>query len=531
MSPQHHRDAHLAAALNGHEPWDLIIIGGGASGVGSALDAAARGLSVVLLEAFDFGKGTSSRSTKLIHGGVRYLQQGNISLVRESLRERSRVLRNASHLVHPLEFILPCRHFAETVFYWIGMKIYDRLSIGRDFHASMRLSKKQILTKLPSLSSLGLTAGISYYDGQFDDSRLLINMVQTAAEKGARLINGAKVFEFTKNSRDQIDGVLFCDQETGNVHRLHAKCVINATGPFCDAIRRLDQPEIKPLVAASQGIHLVLPQTFFPGDAALIVPKTSDGRVMFIIPWHGHVLLGTTDTPISNASIEPIAFDSEINFLLDTAATYLQSRPSRNDCLSVFAGIRPLVIGNPGASTASLSRDHTIEVSPAGLLTITGGKWTTYRQMAEDCIDRAIEVSGFEKHASMTHELRLHGCPLENSEASHFRFGTRRRFGTYGTDGPLMEQLVQLQPELEEQLHPELPIRLVEVVWAVRHEWARTVEDVLARRTRALFLNARAAIEMAPSVARCMAAELDHDASWQRSQVLAFETTAKSFIP
>ena len=525
MSQRHHRDEHLAIALNRVEPWDVIIVGGGATGVGAALDAAVRGLSVVLLEATDFGKGTSSRSTKLIHGGVRYLRQGNVSLVRESLRERSRLLRNAPHLVHPLEFILPCRHFAETAFYGFGMKLYDLLGHGREFHGSKRLSKKQVLAKLPALSPRHLNAGISFYDGQFDDSRLLINMVQTAAEKGAILINGARVMELTKGHGTKLDGLAFRDEETGDLHRLRAKCIINATGPFCDAIRKLDRPEAIRLVTASQGIHLVLPKDFFPGDTALIVPKTRDGRVMFIIPWHDHVLLGTTDTPIPNATEEPKAIDEEVNFLLDTAAEYLQTRPNRNDCLSLFAGIRPLVTGNPGTSTAALSRDHIIEISPSGLLTITGGKWTTYRQMAEDCIDRAIESIGLTSRPSVTHELRLHGCPPGNS------ISPRSRFQDYGTDGPLIEQWIHEQPELGEQLHPDLPMVAAEVVWAVRYEWARTVEDVLARRNRALFLNARAAIAMAPAVARWMANELNRDATWQSSQILAFEQIAKNFVP
>ncbi len=525
MPRPHHRDDHLAVALNRKEPSDLIIIGGGASGVGAALDAAVRGLSVVLLEASDFGKGTSSRSTKLIHGGVRYLRQGNVSLVRESLRERSRLLTNAPHLVHPLEFILPCRNLIETAFYGIGMKLYDSLGQGRGFHRSMTLSKSKVLSKLPALSPFSLSAGISYRDGQFDDSRLLINMVQTAAEQGAILINGARVLELSKNHGTRLDGLSFRDEETGNVYQLRAKCIINATGPFCDSIRKFDRPDAKPLVAASQGIHLVLPQSFFPGDTALIVPKTRDGRVMFIIPWHDHVLLGTTDTLVPTATEEPKARDDEIQFLLDTAAEYLIRRPSRNDCLSVFAGIRPLVTGNQGKSTASLSRDHTIEISTSGLLTITGGKWTTYRQMAEDCIDRAIESSGFTSRPSMTHELKLHGCPLDGS------MPISSRYQSYGTDASLIEKMIEVQVELGEQLHPDLPIRAAEVVWAVRNEWARTVEDVLARRTRALFLNARAAIAMAPEVAQWMAKELNRDAAWQSTQINSFEQIAKNYVP
>ncbi len=523
MLQLHHRDLHLATILNRSEPWDIAIIGGGASGVGAALDGAVRGLSIVLLEATDFGKGTSSRSTKLIHGGVRYLRQGNVSLVRESLRERSRLVRNASHLVHPLEFVLPCRNMAETMFYGIGMKLYDWLGQGPEFRGSKRLSKGQILAKQPALSPTHLSAGISYYDGQFDDSRLLINIVQTAAERGATLINGARVMQLTRNRGTRVDGLVFRDEESGETHPLHAKCIVNATGPFCDAIRRLDSPEAEPMVAASQGIHLVLPKSFFPGNTALIVPKTRDGRVMFIIPWHDHVLLGTTDTSIPVATEEPHALDAEIEFLLKTASEYLQVEPQREDCLSVFAGIRPLVKGNQGKSTSSLSRDHTIEISPSGLLTITGGKWTTYRQMAEDCIDRAIESAGFTRRPSTTHELRLHGCPTAKAAAS--------QFSVYGTDGPLIDQTIRERPELGARLHPDLPLVAAEVVWAVRNEWARSVEDVLARRTRALFLNARAAIEMAPAVAQWMAIELNRDALWQSSQVIAFERTASRYVP
>jgi glycerol-3-phosphate dehydrogenase len=522
MPKSQHRDEHLARALDRSEPWDLIIIGGGASGVGAALDAAVRGLSVVLLEATDFGKGTSSRSTKLIHGGVRYLQQGNVSLVRESLCERSRLLRNAPHLVHPLEFILPCRSLTEAAFYGLGMKLYDLLGQGREFKGSRRLSKSQVLSKMPALSPTHLNSGISYFDGQFDDSRLLISMVQTAAEKGAALINGARVLELTRHG-SKLDGLSFRDEETGNVHLLRGKCVINATGPFCDVIRRLDRPNAKPLVSASQGIHLVLPKSFFPGETALIVPKTRDGRVMFIIPWHEHVLLGTTDTPIPSATEEPRAMDDEVQFLLDTAAEYLRTRPSRSDCLSVFAGIRPLVTGNQGKSTASLSRDHTIEISPSGLVTMTGGKWTTYRQMAEDCIDRAIESTGFTSRPSSTHEMRLHGSPSETTGIAN------SRFQVYGTDGPFIEELIAERPELGARLHSGLSLCGAEVVWAIRNEWARTIEDVLARRNRALFLNARAAIEMAPTVARLLAEELGRDLEWQSAQILAFESIAKNF--
>jgi glycerol-3-phosphate dehydrogenase len=519
-----HRDLHLAAVLNRTEPWDIAIIGGGASGVGAALDAAARGLSVVLFEANDFGKGTSSRSTKLIHGGVRYLRQGNLSLVRESLIERSRLLRNAPHQVRSLEFILPCRGFFETVYYGTGMKLYDWLGGGQEFQGSRRLSRNQILAKMPAIEPGSLSAGISFFDGQFDDSRLLINLVQTAAEHGAKMINGARIVGLHKSDGKQLDGLKFRDEETESVHRIQAKCIVNATGPFCDSVRRMDDSKASPLVTASQGIHLVLPKSFFPGHTALIVPKTRDGRVMFIIPWNDHVLLGTTDTPIPVATVEPKAFDAEIVFLLETASEYLYAKANRSDCLSVFAGIRPLVTGGKRKSTSSLSRDHSIGVSSSGLVTMTGGKWTTYRRMAEDCVNIAMAVAGFAPRPSRTQQLRLHGCPPNDSQPSAI-------FSPYGTDGHLIERLILDQPELGAQLHLALPTRVAEVIWAVRNEWARSVEDVLARRSRALFLNAKAALEMAPSVAKWMARELGRNTGWQAAQVNAFNAIAKNFLP
>ena len=523
MTPGFDRDRHLEAAIDRTDAWDLIIIGGGASGVGAALDAATRGLSVLLLEGTDFGKGTSSRSTKLIHGGVRYLRQGNFALVRESLRERSQLLKNAPHLVHPLEFILPCRSLFEFVFYSLGMKIYDWLASSPEFPQSQRQSKTQVLSKQTALSPDGLFGGISYFDGQFDDSRLLINMVQTAAEKGATLVNAARVLELTKNPSGRVDGVVCCDEETGETHTFRGRCVLNATGPFCDSIRRMDQADTVPLVAASHGIHLVLGKEFFPGNTALIVPKTRDGRVMFIIPWHEHVLLGTTDTSITAINEEPQALEEEIIFLLETAGQYLRKQPTREDCLSVFAGIRPLVQTQPGAKTSTLSRDHTLEVSSAGLLTLTGGKWTTYRQMAEDCIDRVLQLLGKPHRPSVTRDLRLHGCPQDQVVSSS------RSGAVYGFDADLLEQLIRQTPSLGERLHADLPIRGAEVVWAVRHEWARTIEDVLARRTRALFLNARASLEMAPAVGQLMASELNRDENWQAAQRAAFRRTASLY--
>jgi glycerol-3-phosphate dehydrogenase len=510
-----HRDDHLSRVHEHSHPFDLIIIGGGASGLGTALDAATRGLDVLLLEATDFGKGTSSRSTKLIHGGVRYLQQGNLSLVRESLHERSRLMHNASHVVHPLEFILPCRSRFESWYYGLGMKLYDWLADKNEFQPSRKLSRDAVIAKLPAISPNDLFAGISYFDGQFDDARLLVSLAQTAAQSGATIVNAARVTELTKSS-GRITGVVFRDEETQDELHVRGQCVVNTTGPFCDSIRRLDDSDCRPLVAASQGIHLVLPEHFFPGSTALIVPRTSDGRVMFIIPWHRHVLLGTTDTPVSLAEEEPRALETEIDFLLNTAADYVKRPPSRSDCLSVFAGIRPLVKGTPNATTKSLARDHTIEISASGLITMTGGKWTTYRQMAEDCVDRVLGQIGCHYKTSQTHDLRLCGHPTKTALS--------------GPEKPPMEDLLSERPELAQLLHAELPYQAVEVVRAVRHEWARSIEDVLARRTRALFLNARAAIAAGPLVAKLMAEELGRDTLWQSDQIQQFQHTASKFI-
>ena len=478
------RDASLQRLAERHEPWDLAIIGGGSTGVGIALDAASRGYTVVLLEQHDFGKGTSSRSTKLVHGGVRYLQQGNISLVMEALKERGLLLKNAPHLVHDLEFIVPNYAWWEAPFYGIGMKIYDLLAGRYRFGRSKILSREEVLARIPTLSQDGLRGGVRYHDGQFDDARLLIDMASTAAEHGACLLNYARVESLAKDSDGYVNGLTFRDEETGAAHALAARCVINATGPFCDAIRSVDRPGVKPMIAPSQGVHLVLPREFLGGDTAIMVPHTRDGRVMFAIPWHGHALVGTTDTPIPAATLEPEAQRQEIDFILETARDYLAKRPTRADVLSVFTGIRPLVKAGDVSSTAALSRDHTIEISSSGLLTIAGGKWTTYRHMAEDAVDHAIVLGHLDERPCVTRDLPIRDPgPHEDSAA-----------------------------------------------WFARHEMARTVEDVLARRTRLLFLDARAALARAPQIARELAKELDRDAAWQQAQITAFNETARHYL-
>ena len=469
------------------------MVGGGATGVGVAIDAAARGYDVLLLEQSDFGKGTSSRSTKLVHGGVRYLEQGNLSLVMEALKERGLLLRNAPHLVRNLGFVVPRYDWWEAPFYGIGLKVYDLLAGKYGFGASQILSLEETLDYIPTVELEGLRGGVLYYDGQFDDARLLIDMVATAFEQGATLLNYAAVQALTKDDHGHVNGVVAVDAETGEEFRASAKVVVNATGAFSDSLRRQADPAATPMIAPSQGIHLVFDGSFLPGTTAIMVPHTSDGRVMFAIPWHGHTLVGTTDTPIAAPTLEPVAMDQEVDFLLSTASRYLAKKPMRADVLSVWAGIRLLVgtgkRAGDGANTAALSRDHVVHIDKSGLVTVCGGKWTTYRKMAEDCVDQAAMLGHLEERACVTDHL-----PIHRSE----------------------------DPGLA-------PYTAAEVVRAVRLEMARTVEDVLARRTRALFLNARAAVEMAPAVAEIMARELGADEAWKARQLAEFEAVAANY--
>lgn len=504
------------------EPWDMVIVGGGATGVGIAVDAASRGYDVLLLEQSDFGKGTSSRSTKLVHGGVRYLEQGNISLVMEALKERGLLRQNAPHLVRDLGFVVPNYDWWEAPFYGLGLKVYNLLAGKYGFGPSQILSREETLERLPTIKTEGLRGGVVYYDGQFDDARLLINLAATAAEQGATLLNYAPVTGFTRGDDGFLDGVEAKDLESGEPLRAAAKVVVNATGAFCDNVRQLANPNATPLIAPSQGIHLVFDQSFLPGNSAIMVPHTSDGRVLFAIPWHGHTLVGTTDTPVASPTLEPLPFETEIEFILTTAGEYLHKAPQRSDVLSAFAGIRPLVRSGDARSTASLSRDHTIQIDSSGLLTITGGKWTTYRHMAEDCVNQAATLARLPEKPCVTAHLNIHGFHKHAD-----KFGP---LSVYGADAPAVQDLMRSDDSLGQRLHPALPYCGAEVLWAARFEMARTVEDFLARRTRALFLNARAAVAMAPGVAALMGAELQLDKRWQTDQVRAFEELARGYL-
>ena len=503
------------------ERWDMIVIGGGATGVGVAIDAATRGYEVLLLERGDFGKGTSSRSTKLVHGGVRYLEQGNVSLVMEALKERGLMLQNAPHLVRNLGFVVPNYDWWEAPFYGIGLKLYNLLAGKYGFGASRILSREETLERLPTIKTEGLRGGVIYFDGQFDDSRLLINLVTTAFEQGATLLNYAPVTALTRDGDGFVAGVRFRDAESGEEFEARAPVVINATGPFADEIRRMAEAGVEPMIAPSQGIHLVFDGSFLASDSAIMVPHTSDGRVMFAIPWHGHTVVGTTDTPIAKATPEPVAQEQEVEFILRTAGLYLDKRPSRGDALSVFAGIRPLVRAGESGNTAALSRDHTIRIENSGMVTICGGKWTTYRHMAEDCVNLAATLARLPEKPCVTGHLNIHGF-----HTAADRFG---RLRVYGADAPAVRALEESDAVLGEPLDPALPYTGAEVVWAARHEMARTLEDVLARRTRALFLNARAAMAMAPRAAALLARELGRDAAWQTSQLEEFGRIAANY--
>ncbi|MFD2514971.1 glycerol-3-phosphate dehydrogenase/oxidase [Pontibacter locisalis] len=503
--------------------WDIVIIGGGATGLGIAMDAAIRGYTTLLLEQSDFAKGTSSRSTKLIHGGVRYLAQGKVKLVLEALKERGLLLQNAAHVVKKQAFVIPAYSWWQALYYLAGLKLYDVLAGKWSLGASKFINRKQALKALPTVNHKALKGGILYYDSQFDDTRLAINLAQTAVENGACVINYMRVTDLLKDEAGKINGVAVQDLETGSKYTPKAKAVINATGVFVDDILRMEQHEAHPLVQPSQGVHLVLDQKFLPGSNALLVPKTDDGRVLFAVPWHRHLLVGTTDTLRERAELEPRALEQEIDFILGNAGRYLHQKPQREDVLSVFAGLRPLAAhqGNE-QSTKDISRNYKIIVSPAGLVTVTGGKWTIFRKMAEDTIDRAIKTHHLPLMPCQTAHYAIHGNTPGAEPGCHLSI--------YGTDAKAIKQLMQRQPSLAERLHPSFPHYKAEIVWAVRSEMARTIEDVLARRLRLLFLDARAAMNVAPEVARILALELGRSPEWELQQARAFIQLAEGYL-
>lgn len=505
------RRADLMARLADPQPYDLAIVGGGATGLGVALDAAARGYRVVLVESHDFAKGTSSRATKLVHGGVRYLAQGNISLVREALHERATLLHNAPHLAQPLPFVLPAYRWWEKPFYGMGLHLYDALAGRAGLGATQIWSADQALSAIPGLSPQGLRGGVHYWDGQFDDARLALALARTAALHGALVLNYCRASQLHFDA-GRVAGLVCEDALTGQSHTIQAHCVVNASGVWADALREQDglanagdgRGPTRPMVAPSQGVHLVVDRDFLGGDTALIVPKTADGRVLFAVPWLGKVILGTTDTPRHDLAREPTAFKEEVDFILTEAARYLRRAPTRADVRSHWVGLRPLVkpLAEDGERTKALSREHTILVSRSGLVTVTGGKWTTYRAMAQDVLHRCIVKALLPaRPEGITQHLRLIGAPITTHASATPNLASAAGLHTYGSE----QDVVLGLPGADQWITPGLSQAMVR--FAARYEYAITVEDVLARRARTLFLDARLAAELAPTVAAILEEE------------------------
>jgi glycerol-3-phosphate dehydrogenase len=502
--------------------WDIIVIGGGATGLGVALDSASRGYKTLLLEQSDFAKSTSSKSTKLVHGGVRYMAQGDLLLVMEALHERGLMLKNAPHLTFNQEFVIPVYTFWDVFMYTVGLKFYDllagRLSMGKSYF----INRKKTLLRLPQLKSSGLKGGIVYHDGQFDDSRMAFALAQLCGDKGGLVLNYFKVNGLLKDTGGKINGLRADDAFTGEEFILKTRLVVNATGVFADEIARLDNPESRPTIRPSQGVHIVLDKSFLQSDSAIMIPKTTDGRVLFAIPWYNEVVVGTTDTPIDLINLEPVALDKEISFILTTAQQYLVKAPTRKDILCVFAGLRPLAASpeNP-ESTKEVSRRHKITLSKSGLLTIIGGKWTTYRRMAEETVDRAIREGFLKKSKCVTRDLKLTSLPaISGSE----------RFRIYGDNAADILRITEMDPESGNRLDPRLPYTRAEIMWICRNEMPLFLEDILARRTRSLFLNARASEDIAPLVAEIMAKEFGYDKKWEKGQVDVYKELVKNYL-
>jgi len=505
------------------EPWDIVVIGGGATGLGIALDGASRGYRTLLLEQHDFAKGTSSRSTKLIHGGVRYLQQGDISLVFEALKERGRLRQNAPHLVRDLSFVIPVYDWWGGPFYSVGLKVYDMMAGRLGLGPSRRLSRSETIEALPTVKQDGLRGGVIYHDGQFDDARMAITIAKTASEYGAVLLNYFKVVGLHKQN-GIIEGVQAIDEEHHKEYYIKAKVVINATGVYADSIIKMDDPGTPRKIIPSQGVHIVLDRSFSPSDHAILVPETSDGRVLFAVPWYNHLLVGTTDTIVEESSLEPVPLRQEVEFILHNAGKYLSGMPQLSDVKSVFSGLRPLAASSNGQQpTKEISRHHKVLVSVSGLVSVIGGKWTTYRQMAEDAVNQAIMIGNLAERQCITSELLLHGFKKDNDPGY--------RLAAYGTAAEMIMKLERQNPDYKAWLSEPLQITKGQVAYAVHEEMALHVEDVLARRTRALFLDAQTSILIAPEVARILAEIRGKDETWMMHEIESFVQLANRFLP
>jgi glycerol-3-phosphate dehydrogenase len=494
--------------LNDAATWDIIIIGGGATGAGAALDAASRGYKTLLIEQYDFAKGTSSKSTKLVHGGVRYLQQGNIKLVFEALRERGRLLKNAPHLTSTQAFIVPVYSLWEKIFYGVGLKVYDVLAGSLSLGKTKLLNKKQTIQQLPSINTNKLYGGVLYFDGQFDDSNLCIEILGTAAKKGATIINYFKAIGFIKDN-DKITGLEIMDTYTQNIYKIHAKAVVNATGAFTNEVVEMDDKNQSDFVTPSQGIHFVINKNLFEGSTAMMIPKTDDGRVLFAVPWFGKVIVGTTDTPIEKSNIEPKALEEEIKFVLEHINRYGTQKITRADVNSIFVGLRPLISTKNKGNTSGVSREHALHISLSGLVSIIGGKWTTYRQMAIHAIDNAAFVGKLPTRNCVTANL-----PIDLSVEKK----------------NIIKSIIESNPEYAHPIHADYHYQLAEIIYAVRHQMATNVEDILSRRIRLLYLDARLAMQVAPNIAMVLSKELNKDQNWIQQQVVAFNELASTYI-
>ncbi|MGV3278425.1 glycerol-3-phosphate dehydrogenase/oxidase [Rickettsiales bacterium LUAb2] len=502
-----------------NDQFDLIIIGGGATGLGTAVDAVTRGYKTLLIEKTDFAKATSSRSTKLAHGGVRYLAQGNISLVKSALHEKIRMEQNAPFLVKNCPFVIPCYNYFDIPYYYAGLKAYDILGGGDITHKSKFLSKQETTNNLNNIKNNGLKGGIEYHDAVFDDARMAISLLRTFIDRGGVAVNYTEVTGFIKQN-NKITGVTVVDQESQQQVDLKTKCVINATGIFSDKVRQLDEETAMPRLKLAQGIHLVLDRNKFNNNVALLIPKTVDKRVLFIVPWHDKVLCGTTDTNVDNPVYEPKALESEIDFVIKTSNDYMIDPISNDDVLSVYAGIRPLVLDNH-TSTSKIARDDKVYISNSGLVTIAGGKWTTYRKMGEKVLDFAIQHNLLDYAPCITYSLKLHGfVNKKDAEA------IPESYRVYGSDYKELSNLAGFN----DKLHEKLSINKAQIEFAVEHEYAKTVDDILARRTRSLFFNAKAAVECANTVAEIMAKKLGKDKNWQQQQISDFKQIANNYI-
>lgn len=517
------QDTIDAIQQRGDDPYDFLVIGGGSTGLGVAMDAISRGYSVLLVEQSDFAKGTSSRSTKLAHGGVRYLAQGDLALVLEALKERGLMLRNAPHLVSNQSFIIPIYSTRDRFKYTAGLKLYDLMAGRLSFGKSTFIDRDETLRRLPTIAGEGLKGGVVYQDGQFDDARLALQIAMSCIDAGAHMLNYAKVESLVKSDHGRVEGLTFSDIETGNLFHVKGRAVINATGVFSDDILRMDNPNAPKSIVPSQGIHLVISRAFSPGEDALMIPETSDGRVLFAVPWYDKLVLGTTDTLRPEPTMEPKPLEKEIEFILETASEYLLKPPTRSDVLSIYAGLRPLAAPQAnGGSTKEISRSHKIIISDSKLITITGGKWTTYRKMGEDTVSKAIDVAALMPRKSQSADMRIRGFTEHVDQTSHL--------GVYGSDQSALQALIDSDPRWQERLHKDYPYQVGQVIWAIRHEMARKIEDVLSRRIRILFLDAEAALEMAPKVAEVMAEELKRDKNWVTSELKSFNQISQNYL-